>query len=134
MKEKTYKEKLTMKETKTDVVSYGYYSKLLNKPFDTLDELKAAEEEYHKAHDEELKRAEERKQRAKAVEEAYRHSMDVRREANEAIRKADEEYYKLRNEFVKDYGSYHVSYSNKDGNEVVTVSDLFDSFFNKLWF
>ena len=60
--------------------------------------------------------------------------MAVRKEAKEAIRKADEEYYKLRDEFVNKYGSYHVSYSNKDGNEIVTVSDLFDSFFNRFWF
>ena len=123
-----------MKDTKTEVVSYGYYSKLLNKPFDTVEELKAAEDEYNKAHEVELRKTEERKAKAKAIEAAYKHSMDVRRTAQQAIREADEEYYKLRNEFVKEYGSYHVSYSNTNGNEVVTVSDLMDSFFKTLWF
>lgn len=125
-----------MKKENQEVVSYGYYSKLLKKPFDKLEDLKTAEDEYNKAHEAELKKAEERKIRAKEIEEAYKHSMQVRKDANELIRKADEAYYKLRNDFIKDYGSYHVSYSNSNGNEVVTISDLFDSFFNfnKIWF
>ena len=33
-------------EKNTDETIYGYYSKLLNKPFDTIEELKSAEKEF----------------------------------------------------------------------------------------
>ena len=122
------------KEVKEESYDVVYRSKLLNKEFTDLEELKKAEADYNAVHEVEIKKAEERKAAAKEIEEAYKHAMAVRKEAKEAIRKADEEYYKLRDEFVNKYGSYHVSYSNKDGNEIVTVSDLFDSFFNRFWF
>ena len=121
-----------MEDTKTEVVSYGYYSKLLNKPFDTVEELKAAEDEYNKAHDEKIKLAEEKKTRAKEIEDAYKHSMEVRKEAQKMIKEADDKYYELRDKFVSDYGSYHLSYYNDGKESVVKFSDLIDSFFK--WF
>ena len=123
------------KETKEEVVvekeanNYGYYSKLLKKPFDTLEELKAAEEEYNKANAEKIKLAEEKKAAAKEIEEAYKKAMDTRKLASQMIQEADAEYMKLRNDFIKKYGSYHVSVYDSNNNLNVTVSDLFNAFF-----
>lgn len=124
-----------MKKEKEEVVvkeeagNYGYYSKLLKKPFDTLDELKVAEDEYNKANAEKIKLAEEKKADAKAIEEVYQKAMNTRKLASQMIKDADAEYIKLRNEFIKKYGSYHVSVYDSNNNLNVTVSDLFNAFF-----
>lgn len=123
---KKEKEEVVVKE---EVGNYGYYSKLLKKPFDTLDELKVAEDEYNKANAEKIKLAEEKKADAKAIEETYKKAMDTRRLASQMIKDADAEYIKLLNEFIKKYGSYHVSVYDSNNNLNVTVSDLFNAFF-----
>ena len=128
MKEKTEQGQFT-----PATAEYGYYSKLLNKPFDTLEELKAAEDTHRKELEKKEQLANEKRVRAKEVEEAYAHSMQVRKEAQEMIRKADDEYYKLRTDFIKDYGSFHMTFSDNNGKKAVTVSDVIDSMFN-FWF
>lgn len=51
---------------------YGYYSRKLNKPFDTLDQLRAAEIADQKAKDEKMQAAKAKKDAAIAVEDAYK--------------------------------------------------------------
>lgn len=128
-----------------EVEDFGYYSKLLKKPFDTKEELKAAEKEYNDAHAVELKKAEERKTEAKEIEEAIKHRDELLEksyktkndayrtylEAVESARKAYEETCgsveaetreaakavdeKLR-EFCKKYpGGYHATIKYDDG-------------------
>jgi len=124
-----------MKKEKEEVVvkeeagNYGYYSKLLKKPFDTLEELKTAEDEYNKVNAEKIKLAEEKKADAKAIEESYQKAMNTRKLAGQMIQEADAEYIKLRNEFIKKYGSYHISIYDGSNNLNATVSDLFNAFF-----
>jgi hypothetical protein len=118
-----------MEKTESEVM---VYSKLLKKPFDSIEELKEAEKKYHEENDAKLKLVEEKKSRAKEIEDAYKHSMDVRKEARQMIKEADDKYYALRNKFVEDYGSYHLSYYNDNGKEFVSLSDMIDSFFK--WF
>lgn len=101
-----------------------YKSKLLNKYFDSYEELKAEEDAYRKEHDEKLKLAEEKKARAKEIEDLYRHLQEVKREAVKAINDAEKEYIDKRNEFVKDYGSFHMSYFNNGKTEELSVSDF----------
>lgn len=82
-----------------------YYSEILKKAFDTEADCLKAEKEYNaklsakKAAEEKL--AKERKDRAKEVEEALKKAQD-----------AKEEYIKLLDNFCKDYGSFHFSYSS----------------------
>lgn len=113
--------------TKEETAEFGYYSKLLGKPFDTLDELREAE----KAKRDEIKKQEElsskKRERAKEIEDAYKHSMEVRKKAQEMIREADDAYYNLRDEFIKDYGSFHMTYSsNSTEDPIVRASDLLE--------
>lgn len=74
--------------------SYGYYSKLLKKPFDTLDELKAAEDEYNKAHEAEIKAKEERKIEAEAVKAAIVARINAEEAAKQAKKDAYEAFLK----------------------------------------
>ena len=97
-----------------------YYSEVLNKLFNSEEELNKAEvakreEEAAKAIAEKNKK-EARAKRAKEVEEALK-------AANEAQSKA----IKLLKEFTKDFGYYHTSYSVKDD-----VNTDFDDFFDIL--
>lgn len=110
-----------------------YKSKLLNKVFDTTEELAEAERKYHEENDAKLKLAEQKKERAEAIKVLKQKTFEARREAQKIINEADEAYYKARAEFIKDYGSYHESYYSDGKNEVVTINDLIDSFF-KPWF
>ena len=118
-----------MSETKQEVVSYGYYSKLLNKPLDTWEELQEAELAYHKANDEKLKLAEERKTDAKKVEDAYKHLLEVKAKAMKEIKEAEDMYLKEKEAFINKYQSYHMTYTNNNGVESLSVSDLIENFF-----
>ena len=132
------KEKDKNKETERVAAEdggYGYYSKLLGKSYDTLGELREAEEGYRKANEEKLRLADERKSRAKEVEDSYAKVMEAKRAANEGIRKAEAEYRKLLSAFVRDYGSYHMTYSNNNLPSSLSGdswADLVDSFF-RFW-
>lgn len=59
-----------MENKEEEVQSYGYYSKLLKKPYDSLTELKAAEDEYNLAHAKELEEKKKRKEDAETVKKA----------------------------------------------------------------
>ena len=112
-----------MKEEKTRGVTC-YKSTLLNKIFDNYEDLVKAEEEYEKVNAERLKLAEEKKARAKEVEEAFKQLELVKEKAYKEISEAETKAYELRNKFVKDYGSFHYSYSNDNGKKTITFGDL----------
>lgn len=84
-----------------------YYSEKLNTLYDNVELLQDAEKQFDEKHALELKQKEERATRAKEVEDAYKN------------------YLKLLRAFVKDYGSYHFSYTNDD--------DGFINFIDNLW-
>ena len=123
------KEANTKKETKQNTEQRGvicYKSNLLNRYFDNHDELVKAEEAYEKENAEKLRQAEEKKLRAKEVEDAYRNAMQVRKDANKAISEADKKYYELRDAFIRDYKTFHMSYSDDSGD--VVIKSFFDIF------
>ena len=57
---------------KTYEANYGYYSKLLSKPFDTIDQLMAAEKAEIEARNARMKQSEDKKADAKKVEDAFK--------------------------------------------------------------
>lgn len=103
-----------------------YKSTMLNRVFDRYEDLVQAEEAYEAENAEKLRLAEVKKARAKEVEDAYKASMQARKDANKAISEADRKYYELRDAFIKDYKSFHMSYSDDSGD--VVVKSLFDIF------
>lgn len=102
-----------------------YYSEKSKKFYKTENELRAAEKEYDAAKVEEERKAKEKKAEAKAVEAAYKKAQEVRSAAAEMIKQADEEYYNLRNKFVEKYGSFHMSYSDKNAktDDIISILD-----------
>ena len=119
-------------ETK-ETYSVCYKSNLLNKYFDTKEELEQAEAKYHEENDALQKQLAEKKARAEEIKSLKQKTIEARRDAQKLIRDADEAYYKARAEFIKDYGSYHESYYSDGKTEMLTINDVIDSFF-KPWF
>lgn len=48
----------------------------------------------------------------------------------EQVSGAEQEYLKLKNEFINEYGSYHMSYYNNGTNEELTISDTIANIVN----
>lgn len=84
-----------------------YYSDSLKKFFETEKEcLKAEKDQAEKlelAEKQKKELAEQRKARAKEVEDAYK-----------AVQEAQKKYSELRTRFVRDYGSFHMTFTSKD--------------------
>lgn len=95
-----------------------YQSEVLGKVFETEDECLEAEKEHEKKLALEKAKKEERKVRAEEVEKAFK-------DADEAYKLAREKL----NEFVKDYGHYHKTYSG-----TLPAKSLFDYFFGDNFF
>lgn len=79
------------------------YSKLLAKPFDSLEELKSAEDAYRKENAEKLKAAETRKARAQEVDDAIKHRDELIKRENESKAAAYKEYLTTIDEAKKKY-------------------------------
>ena len=82
-------------------------SEKTKKEYATVEECLADEAKYDemiaKKKEEAERKATERKERAKEVEEAYL-----------VAKEAERKYVELRNKFVKDYGSFHMTYSTTE--------------------
>ena len=99
-----------------------YYSEILNKYFETEEKCLKAETEFNEKHALEIKKKEERAARAKEVEDAFKE-----------VIKAREHYVELKNNFINDYGSFHMTYTDKEPKSTILL-DLLDNFpwFNAL--
>ena len=99
-----------------------YYSEMTDKVYETKEECEKAEEAIvakKKAEEEkQLALKNERETRSKAVVDAFKKA-----------REAEAEAQKLLKEFVKDYGSFHISYNGK--SSIPSMFDVLNDFF---WF
>lgn len=95
-----------------------FYSEVTKGFYDSAKSCEEAEKEYNKALDEKKEKEKalkaKRKTRAKELEDAYK-----------AIKEAEKKYSKLRNQFIKDYGSYHMTFTDSDSD---LDNFLFDPF------
>lgn len=108
-----------------------YHSDILNKNFTDYDELVKAEEEFERENAEKLQLAEVKKTRAKEVEDAYLELQKTKKECYDKIQEAEKKWIELRDKFSEDYHGYHMTYSNVNGKESITFSDLIDNFFGR---
>ena len=98
-----------------------YYSEITKKLYDTEEEIKKAEENLKKM--EAIKEAQEKKKkaeratRAKEVEDAFKAATEAKNKAN-----------KLLSDFAKDYGYFHMSYTNNDKTPITNFADLLFDF------
>lgn len=105
-----------------------YLSEKLNKAFDTVEDLEKAEKEFAEKEAEKTKLVEVKKTRAKEVEDAYVEYQNVKEEAYNKIAEAEKKWIELRDAFAKDYGGYHMTYVNDNGDKKVTFDDIVRSF------
>ena len=100
-----------------------YYSEELQRTFDTEEECVTAEKEYlqklEDAKNEQLKLKEEKTARAKEVQNAY-----------EAWIEAEKNYKSLRNDFIRDYGYFHATYSTSEDLKDYDIKKLVDELFD----
>ena len=99
-----------------------YYSEMTDKVYETQEECEKAEEALVAK-----KKAEEEKQLALKNEREARSKEVV--EAFKKAREAETEAQTLLKDFVKDYGSFHISYNGK--SSVPSMFDVLNDFF---WF
>lgn len=107
-----------------------YTSEVTGKSYKTVKELEADEKAYKEAEALKLKSVEEKKSRAKEVEDAYLEFQKVKEEAYNKIAEAEKKWIELRDTFAKDYGGYHMTYTNVNGEKHVTFEDLIRNFWN----
>lgn len=107
--------------------NYSYFSRVLNKPFDTLEELRKAEAEHFNVLKQREALIQEKKARAKEVEDAYTLYLETRKECSKQIAAAESNYLKLRDKFAKDYNGYHFTYRNNNGEETISFDDLLET-------
>jgi len=100
-----------------------YYSEELKKTFDTEEECVTAEKVYlqklEDAKNKQLKLKEEKTARAKEVQDAYT-----------AWIEAEKTYKSLRNDFIKDYGYFHATYSTSEDLKDYDIKKLVDELFD----
>lgn len=87
----------------TEKREYGFYSKILNKPFDTLAELTEAEDALKRAEEEKKAKADARKAEASKVEEAYKKLNAAKAGYNDSVIAAKKVYLEIVNKAKKEY-------------------------------
>ena len=94
------------------------YSDKTGKKYKTVEECEAAEKEYDAAiakKEEQKKQLEaDKKMRAGEVVDAYK-----------AAKEAEKKYVKLRNEFIRDYGYFHMSFRDSECGDMTDLISLF---------
>lgn len=142
--EKNFKKPYTKTER-----DYGYYSRVLNKPFDSIEELREAEGAYRAEVQAKEEKAATKKADAQKVEDAFKAMNAARREYKEKLTQltkeyseeltklknafelgkkdihntmavAEEVYQKALKEFTAKYDSYH--FTMRDGDFETTIS------------
>lgn len=97
-----------------------YYSEVTKKLYDTEPQLVAAEANVIKQQAEAEEKKKARAARAKEVEDALK-----------AVTEAQRHYTELKNKFIEDYGSFHVSLSEKTPvTKQGDINSLIDLLFN----
>ena len=145
----TKKVTVNLNEGHTEEINYGFYSKVLNKPFDSVAELREAETAYYAEQKAKEDKAAQKKADAQKVEDAFKALNAARKEYKErltqltkdyseeltALKKAfeygkkdiqnqlsnaEDNYSKALKEFTDKYQQYHMCL--KDGDFETTIS------------
>ena len=94
---------MTKKTTEKEAINYGFYSKVLQKPFDSLSELKAAEEVYYAEQKAKADKAAQKKAEAQKVEDAFKALNAARKEYKENLTQLTKEYSEALADLKKAY-------------------------------
>lgn len=91
-----------------------YYSDKTKQLYESVEQLQKAEVAYDKEQEAALAKQRDRKNRAEEI-----------KKAREVLRNAQKNYQDLLNKFVKDYGSYHETYSKESDSLEQILLNLF---------
>ena len=91
-----------------------YYSDKTKQLYESVEQLQKAEVAYDKEQEAALAKQRDRKNRAEEI-----------KKAREVLRNAQKNYQDLVNKFVKDYGSYHETYSKESDSLEQILLNLF---------
>ena len=91
-----------------------YYSDKTKQLYESVEQLQKAEAAYDKEQEAALAKQRDRKNRAEEI-----------KKAREVLRNAQKNYQDLVNKFVKDYGSYHETYSKESDSLEQLLYNLF---------
>ena len=91
-----------------------YYSDKTKQLYESVEQLQKAEVAYDKEQEAALAKQRDRKNRAEEI-----------KKAREVLRDAQKNYQDLLNKFVKDYGSYHETYSKESDSLEQILLNLF---------
>lgn len=91
-----------------------YYSDKTKALYESVEQLQKAEAAYDKEQEAALAKQRDRKNRAEEI-----------KKAREVLRDAQKNYQDLLNKFVKDYGSYHETYSKESDSLEQILLNLF---------
>ena len=86
-----------------ETINYGFYSRVLQKPFDSLSELKAAEEIYYNEQKAKEDKAAQKRAEAKKVEDAFKALNAARKEYKENLTQLTKEYAESLDKLKKAY-------------------------------
>jgi hypothetical protein len=122
----------TKRPIRKEEVEYGYYSKVLNKPFDSIEELKKAEA----THFAEIKAKEDKVATKKAdaakVEEAFRNMNQARKDYKENILKLvnmyQEDLKKFQANFEADRARVQAALADAENNYSVALKEFTDKY------
>lgn len=136
MKKEEFKKNFISNKNQTqENTTYSYYSNVLKKVFNNVEDLKKAEKEYEDAHKAEIEKANLKKEKAKEIEQSYKTYVEVIKKANKEIEEARQDYLNLKNKFINDYGYFHMTCSDTDDSQDVSVSDTINDIFDIFkWF
>ena len=91
-KEMAYGDLNEVNSTEKTEITYGFYSKVLNKPFDSLSELMAAEDAYFAEQKAKEEKVSQKKADALKVEDAFKALNTARKEYKEKLTQLTQEY------------------------------------------
>lgn len=109
-----------------------YRSKLLNKYYESYEDMLRDEAEFKRQHDEELKAKEEKQHALDEIRDAYTTYVNLVDEKNKVVAEAWQKYNALKDEFIKKYGYFHMSYYNDGKTKELSLSDVVDEW-NRIW-
>ena len=144
------------KQAAKESINYGFYSKVLNKPFDSLSELMSAEEAYNNELKLKEDAAAQKKADAKKVEDAFKalnaarkvykedlsqltkeYSEELenlkkafelgKKDIHSKLGEAEDAYAKALKEFTDKYENYHLTLKDSDFETTISGSTTTDS-------
>ena len=122
MMKKEFKPNIAKEE---ETQNYSYYSNLLKKVFSTKEEMFKEENKYREENKKQLELQQVKRDESKAIKDAYEQYLKVVEESNKKILDAKNEYLKLRSDWIKKYGSFHMTYTSDDKD--ITLNDVLAS-------